>query len=187
MEFHHMVCKLRKEITEKLISDFGIKHKVRQIHIYGDKIVRDGIAPATSEETEETDTIFTEVRKNKTTELTVIEDYPRWLINQFRISIMNIFRDLMHDVTMANSIYPINDTELQERRFFQNKAIGECEFLIQELQYAADILPVKFSSLMRYAADIDKLIAVLKGWRQANKKIKDGLEKRDKNFNKGKA
>jgi hypothetical protein len=88
---------------------------------------------------------------------------------------------------MANSIYPVNDHELQERRFFQNKAIGECEFLIQEIQYAADILPIKFSSLMRYAADIDKLIAILKGWRQANKKIKDGLEKRNnKSVNKGK-
>jgi hypothetical protein len=57
MEFHYMVCKLRKEITAKPISDFGLRHKFRQIHIYGGKIIRDEIASANSEETEETDIV----------------------------------------------------------------------------------------------------------------------------------
>lgn len=182
-----MVCRLRKEITGRLVSDFGLKHKIRQIHVYGDKIVRDETTTATEDEMFETDTLFAEIRKNKTTELTVIEDFPRWLINQFRKSIMDIFRDLMHDITLANSIYPINENELQERRNYQNKAIGECEFLIQELQYAAETLPIKFSALAKYAPDIDKLIAILKGWRQANKKIKSGIEiKNNTSDNRGK-
>jgi hypothetical protein len=177
MEFYRIARDLRNKLTQKLLSDFGIKSKVRQIHIYGDRILRDDGRLNTDEDYDDTETIVVEHTKNKTKELTIIESYPKWLMDMFRMNIMNALRRLMYDITMANSIFPTADYELAERRLWQDRAICECEYLIQEIEYAGDIMPVKYSTLMEYADDLMRLIALLRGWRSANKRLMEKLNR----------
>jgi hypothetical protein len=177
MEFYRIARDLRNKLTQRLLSDFGIKSRVRQIHIFGDKIIRDNGKPDVGEDRDDTETLVVEHTKNKTKELTVIESYPRWLLDMFRVNIINALRRLMYDITMANSIFPTADYELAERRLWQDRAICECEYLIQEFEYAGDILPLKYSTLIEYADDLMRLIALLKGWRSANKRLMEKLTK----------
>ena len=150
MEFYHTARQLREDMTNLLLRDFGVRDKVRKIKTEDNK------------------------------EVTIIEEYPEWLIVSFRQNIMNILRDLMMNITAANTIYPINLDELKMRRGFQNLAIIACEKLLQEMQYCADILPVKLAKFLPYVDKIEFEIRLLKGWRKSDnaieRKIKEGTQ-----------
>jgi hypothetical protein len=75
----------------------------------------------------------------------------------------------------ANSIYPTNMAEYEERRMFQNKAIGQCYRLLQELQYVVEILPVNVNKYARFIEGIEKEIRLLRGWRKRDNKLKRGI------------
>jgi hypothetical protein len=134
-------------MTNLLLRDFGVRDKVRKM------------------------------KMPDNTEITVIEEYPEWLITAFRENIMNILRDLMMSITAANTIYPVNIEEARQRRYYQNRAIINCEQLLQEMQYCADILPVKLAGFLPYADKIETEIKLLKGWRKSGnvfeKKLKN--------------
>ncbi len=144
LEFYHTARKLREDITNMLLRDFGVRDKVQKI------------------KTEE----------NK--EVTIIEEYPEWLIITFRQNIMQILRSLMLNITAGNTIYPNNKDELNLRRRYQSGAIVNCEQLLQEFQYCADVLPVKLEKFLPYVDAIEFEIKLLKGWRKSN----NALEKK---------
>lgn len=50
-------------------------------------------------------------------------------------------------------------------------AIGNCEQLLQEMQYIISIIPVDAQKYIRYVEMIEKEIALLKGWRKSDNKI----------------
>jgi hypothetical protein len=99
------------------------------------------------------------------------EGYYDELLKEFSENIRLLLRNLMLNITAANTIYPKNDTELQIRRNYQTGAIVNCEQLLQEMLYCEDALPVKASKFMPYIEQIEFEIKLLKGWRKANKKI----------------
>ena len=147
LEFYHNARRLRKNITDLLLRDFGVRDKVRQI-------------------------------KNEDGEkFTVIEGYPDWLITHFREKVINKMHDLMENITAGNTIYPLNETELQIRRNFQTAAIYNCEQLLQIMHYAEDVLPVAVSKFLPFVDAIEFEIKLLKGWRKANSKLKDKFKK----------
>lgn len=161
MEFYHNAIELRKEMTMLLLRDFGIKDKVRSISsLYGVQ----GMKP-------EDDAKFREIVEKYEMTVKVIEEYPAWLIDKMRDSMMDILRDLILNITQANTIYPISEREFHDRRDFQNHAIGNCEQLLQEMQYILSIIPVDAQKYMRYVERIEKEIALLKGWRKGDNKI----------------
>ncbi|GHT54121.1 hypothetical protein FACS1894106_5330 [Spirochaetia bacterium] len=84
----------------------------------------------------------------------------------------------MLNITAANTIFPTNETEIQERRSHQNSAIVACEQLLQELLYCEDVIPVKASKFMPYIEMIEFEIRLLKGWRKSNTKIKELINSR---------
>jgi hypothetical protein len=147
LEFYHNARKLRRDITNLLLRDFGVRDKVRNIK------TADG-GP-----------------------LTVIEGYPDWLIEKFRDSIMNILRSLMMNITAGNTIYPVSEAEMALRRQYQTAAIVNCEQLLQEMHYCEDVLPVHVSKFLPYADAVEFEITLLKGWRKSNGKIYDKLKK----------
>jgi hypothetical protein len=100
------------------------------------------------------------------------------LLEDFSRNIRHLLRSLMMNITAANTIYPVNDLEVQTRRQYQTAAIINCEQLLQEILYCEDVLPVKVSKFVPYIERIEFEIALLKGWRKANKKIEDLIEKR---------
>jgi hypothetical protein len=100
------------------------------------------------------------------------------LIAEFSKNIRLLLRNMMWNITAANTIYPVNDTELQERRIYQDRAIIACEQLLQEMLYCEDVIPVKASKFMSYIEQIEFEIKLLKGWRKANNKIEELITER---------
>ena len=151
MEFYRNARQLREDMTNFLLRDFGVRDKVRKFK--GDD--------------------------NK--DVTIIEEYPEWLITFFRESIMSLFRDLMMNITDANTNYPTTMEELADRRKSQTKAITNCQQLLCELTHCADVLPVELSKFLPYIDKIAFEIRLLKGWKKSSnelaRKIKDGTIK----------
>lgn len=141
LEFYNNARKLRIDLTNWLLRDFGIRDRVYRIP------------------------------NDEEVEKLVTAQYPKWFIDHTRDSILKILTNLMMNITAANSIYPINLMEVDLRRGLQDKAIANCEQLLQELIYCADVMPLQVSKLEPYAEMIDKEIALLKGWRKTTNDI----------------
>jgi hypothetical protein len=107
------------------------------------------------------------------------EGYYDELLQEFSANVRMLLRNLMLNITAANTIYPKNDAELQIRRNYQTGAVVNCEQLLQEMLYCEDVLPVKASKFMPYIEQIEFEIKLLKGWRKANKKIMEQAASKD--------
>ena len=95
------------------------------------------------------------------------------LIAEFSKNLRLLLRNMMWNITAGNTIYPVNEAELRERRMYQDRAIIACEQLHQEILYCEDVIPVKVSKFMPYIEQIEFEIKLLKGWRKANSKIEE--------------
>jgi hypothetical protein len=147
MEFYHTARQLREDITNMLLRDFGVRDKIRR------------------------------ERTTENIELTIIEEYPAWLITYFRTNILTALFNLTQNITAANTIYPVNEDELRIRRQYQTDAVINCEQLLNEMQFCADVLPVKLEKFLPFVEKIDFEIALLKGWRKSNNHIHKKLIK----------
>lgn len=116
--FHHFY-KMRKDITDLLLRDFGYSTDKAEKHLekmFGGKQY--------NELNEEEKKRF-DKRKNRN------EAFEEWFILEQRKCIMDCLRNIQENVFMANSIYPNYIEELVERRIYQDKAIGQCNRLIK--------------------------------------------------------
>lgn len=95
-----------------------------------------------------------------------------------REKVIATLNNLVDHVVRANG-YPVNFHELEIRRDYQNAAIKDCEILLQDLQYAMQILPIDVNKLLSYVDKVEFEIAVLKGWRKANGKIAKRIRKQE--------
>ena len=144
LEFYNNAIRLRQEITLLLLRDFGIKDKVRSVK---------GLSGTAGMEPEDEAKL------------------PAWWIDKERTNLMEICHRMVMNITQANTIYPMHESKFYDRRNFQNHAIGNCEQLLQEMQYIISIVPVDAQKYMRYVDMIEKEIALLKGWRKSDNKI----------------
>lgn len=160
LEFYRNAILLRKEISLFLLRDFGIKDKVRKV-TYPSKDM-----------SEEDSKLFDDlVEKYGITN--EIDKYPEWIVDELRRSIMGLLRDLIMNITSANTIYPYYKSEFYERRNFHNLAIINCEQLYQELQYISTIVPVNAEKFTRYLDMIDREIFLLRGWKKSSNRLLD--------------
>ena len=90
--------------------------------------------------------------------------------------IYNLLRSLFININMANSIYPVIIEEVTERQIYQDKAIGCCEALYQELEFLVDIFPSKVKEVSVYVKDIEYEINLLRKWKKSNNKIRNRLK-----------
>lgn len=141
LEIFHHAYKLRREMTDLLMRDFGYK------------------APSF-------DKAMKEEKKTK------ILNLHKWFIEDERVYIITIIREMMKNITLANSIYPTTLSECDQRRSYQNLAIGLANDIKQELQYAIDVLPVNVEKYIYYSDELDKQITLLKEWRKSDNKIR---------------
>lgn len=161
MEFYHNALKLRKEITALLLRDFGLKKKIRTTEIL---VKMYKIEPSDKQTLK---SILTKYRMDDS----VIDEYPEWLIKDFRDTIITILRNIRMNIRMGNSIYVTTKAEFDERRNCWNKAIGSCQQLLEEMQFVIETLPVDAEKYMRYVGMIEKEINLLKGVRKSDNKI----------------
>lgn len=166
MDFYINAINIRKELTLLMIRDFGIKQTLRDItKVKGRKEMTE----------EDIETLNKLVEKYHY--INVIANYPEWMINKMRENIFKLTSDLIENIVQANSIYPAYEPEYYDRRIFQDHAIGNCEHLLQEMQYIISIIPVDINKYQRYVQMIEREIALLKGWRKNNNKILRNLRK----------
>lgn len=170
MEFFHNALELRKELTNLLMRDFGIKNIKRDITYVGK------IENFTQDELDIIIPIFEKYKIGKD----FLDVYPLWLRDKTRTYIMDVLRNLISNITQANTIYPNCESEFYDRRNFQNHAIANCEELYQEMQYIISVLPTNVNKYMRYVDMIEKEIALLKGWRKSDNKILKRIQSKDK-------
>ena len=96
-------------------------------------------------------------------------------MKDFSSNIRTLLRDLIWNITAANTIYATTKEELRIRRNYQNAAIINCQQLLQELQFCEDALPIKASKLLPFVETIGFEITLLKGWRKSDNKIAEKL------------
>ena len=166
LEFFHNAIKLRKEMTSLLLRDFGVKARNKDTQV---------LPKLYKMEKEDGEAFLKLCEQYKITSM--LETYPEWLIREFRESILQNLRELIKNITCANSIYPVCRAELTERRIYQDRAIGNCETLLQEMAYAMSVLPNDANKYMGYVDIIQREIALLKGWRKSDNKLKTKLKK----------
>lgn len=157
--FHHLY-KLRKEITDLLLRNFGYdseKSIKRLLKKFGKETI---------EELSDDQKVTYEKLKIKT------ESFDKWFIESERDVIVNCLRQITKEVYLANSIYPTEEfkNELEERQLHQSLAIGYCYDLVQELQYAIETLPVDINKYTYFGNEIQTQINLIKGWKKSDRK-----------------
>ena len=161
-EVFHQLNKLRKDITDLLLRDFGfdiVKAEKRLSKRFGGK--------SFDELDEKQQAYYLRLKKRW-------EAFDEWFIEDERKVITNCLRAITREVYMANSIYPTVREELVDRRLHQDRAIGLCYTLVQELQYAIETLPVDVDQYLRFGEAIQTEINLIKGWRKSDNKFKRG-------------
>lgn len=167
--FHHLY-KTRKEITDLLLRDFGYdleRAEKRVAKMFGNKPY---------EELSPEEKVRYDKLKAKN------EAFDTWFIEDERKCVVDCLREITKEVFMANSIYPTVMEELVERRLCQDRAVGQCYRLTQELQYAIETLPVDVNKYLRFADMIQTEINLIKGWRKSDNKFKRAISDSASNF-----
>ena len=162
-EVFHQLNKLRKDITDLLLRDFGfdiVKAEKRLSKRFGGK--------SFDELGEKQQAYYLRLKKRW-------EAFDEWFIEDERKVITNCLRAITREVYMANSIYPTVREELVDRRLHQDRAIGLCYTLVQELQYAIETLPVDVDQYLRFGEAIQTEINLIKGWRKSDNKFKGAI------------
>lgn len=157
--FHHLT-KMRKDITDLLLRDFGYSNEKFQKKMekwYGGK---------------PPDQLTDAQKQNIERQKRRAEAFDEWFISQERNTIISCLHGINEHVYTANSIYPTCIEELKERRIHQDLAIGQCYRLVQELQYSIETLPVDVNVYLRFSEQIQKEIDLIKGWRKSDNKFK---------------
>lgn len=167
--FHHLT-KMRKEVTDLLLRDFGYdlgRANKRISNMFGNRSYEE----LTPDE---------KVRYEKLSEKN--KAFDEWFVKDQRQTVVDCLRTITSEVYTANSIYPTYMEELVERRLHQDRAIGQCYRLTQELQYAIETLPVDVNKYLRFATMIQTEINLLKGWRKSDNKFKRAFSDSASNF-----
>ena len=167
--FHHLT-KMRKEVTDLLLRDFGYdldRANKRISNMFGNRSYEE----LTPDE---------KVRYEKLSEKN--KAFDEWFVKDQRQTVVDCLRTITAEVYTANSIYPTYMEELVERRLHQDRAIGQCYRLTQELQYAIETLPVDVNKYLRFATMIQTEINLLKGWRKSDNKFKRAFSDSASNF-----
>lgn len=164
--FHHL-AKLRKDITDLLLRDFGYSREKF------DNSLERRFGSKSREELSDLDKLQYDRQKARQ------QAFHEWFIEDERKVVTECLRSIGEHVYTANSIYPAYQEELVERRLHQDIAIGQCYRLVQELQYAIETLPVDVNTYLRFGQDIQKEIDLIKGWRKADNKFKNLIKQGD--------
>ena len=158
----HNLHKIRRDITELAINDFGYDKDKAENKI--DKF-EEMISKTT--DAEKRKEVVERMRKKN-------ESYYADFVEEETKITRDILRKVVFEYELGNSIFPSGESKLMEycdRRRHLNKAIGYLFCLKQELQYIAETLP---GNKNRYEAVIESIkneVSLIKGVRRAANKF----------------
>ena len=159
-EAQHHFYRLRAEVTNLMLLDFGFSEEKYRKHIE-----RYQETHAQAENVEE---VVARYRKK-------CDGFKKWFIDRECDAVLEILRRIGCEFTLGNSIYPSETPakvmEFCERRKHIDEAIAQCYVLKQELQYIISSLPVNINKYERLSVEIDRQIALYKGVRQSDNRL----------------
>lgn len=170
MEFYKNAIRMRVDLTNWLLRDFGIKRNPRSVN----QVIKN-IDKADQKTIDE---IFAKYGKSPKHEFE--SEYPDWFVESERKVIINLLQELVENITTANSIYPSKEflhEECAERRKYQNQAICNCYTLYQELQYITACFGTDLNKFIPFLDSIEREVNLLKGWRQSDNSRRKKIEK----------
>lgn len=94
--------------------------------------------------------------------------------NETRV-VDNICRKIVQLIDHANTMVPQTIMEFDQKRLWQDEAIGLCNNLKQELNHIADTIPCNKNFLAIQTDSIDKEINLLRGWRKSFNKNREEI------------
>ena len=159
-EAQHHFYRLRADITNLMLLDFGFSEEKYHKHIERYQ--------ETHAQAENVNDVVARYQKK-------CDSFKKWFIDRECDAVLEILRRIGCEFTLGNSIYPSETPakviEFCERRKHIDGAIAQCYVLKQELQYIISSLPVDINRYERIAVDIDKQIALYKGVRQSDNRL----------------
>lgn len=166
---HHWYA-TRKEITALMLYDFGYnahQQERKLLHRLGINDVEklEGDALKSYERFKARDNAFT-----------------AWFLTDARNVIIGCMHNVTEEIFVANSIYPTCEEEYVERRLHQDRAVGQCYRLIQELQYIIETLSVDINKYTRPADMVQTEIDLIKAWRKSDNKFRRAISDTASNF-----
>lgn len=167
-EVFRNIYRLRKAVNNELLFDFGYRRDKAEAKTM--KMM--GKLPTTKyEDLDDSEKAHFDQLKIR------FEAFESWFIQEMKIAILNDLREITSELFMANSIYPTVREELIERRIHQDRALGCCAALQQNLYVVIMELPVDHNKYTRLAKDIDFQIQLIKRWRQSDGRFRQMIQK----------
>ena len=162
LEALHRAYALRRKITAELMATFGYSQKKLEAHVQ--KIT------AHVQDAEEREKMCQAIRE-------VQDDFASWFVKRERDRVADFCQGITEHLRAANTIWPTNMSEFDERRIELDRAVICCAKLQDELQYIAETLPADKNKYMNIVLEVEEEIGVLKALRKADNRFRKKLEK----------
>lgn len=156
-EVLHLLYKVREEFLDRAAFDFGFnltRAKKKLLRYFG---------------VDSEDELRSEQMASYRRRYEKLIWFSKTFIEREREIVLTLFAKLSEEVFLANSIYPIYDYELNERRLHQDRAIGYCFTILQEWFFILKSLEVDRNIYTNLALLMNELVFELKEWRRKNK------------------
>lgn len=160
LEALHKAYEIRRRITAELILTFGYSQRKLEAHVQRmTSFVQDA---------DEREELCKVIRK-------VQEDFASWFIMRERDRVADFCQGITEHLRAANTIYPQNLAEFQERRLELDRALICCNKLQDELQYLAETLPADKNKFMNIVLEVQSEYETIKRFRQSDNRFLKSL------------
>ena len=156
LEALHRGYAIRKRITAELKATFGYSQKRLEAYIKG--------MTRHVENEEEREAMAQKIRE-------VEGNFNSWFIMRERDRVADFAQGITEHLRTANTIYPQNQSEYEERRLEMDRAMMCCNKLQDELQYIAETLPADKNKFMNIVLDVQAEFAMIKALRQSDNRF----------------
>ena len=106
----------------------------------------------------------------------VEDNFDSWFIRRERDRVADFCQGITEHLRAANTIWPTNMSEFEERRLEMDRALICCNKLQDELQYIAETLPADKNKYMNIVLEVQALFDMIKKLRQSDNRFLKKLQ-----------
>lgn len=152
----HDGYKIRQKLMSELGRDFGYKERdvIRRVEKFAEK----NIPESNREEW---------IARKLEQEL----EFHKWFIKREQEKVLEYASGIVNHLIEANTIYPVNRTEWEERRLDLDRALQCCQCLMQELQFIAETIPVNRDKYTNIVDEITSEFEKIKELRKSDNRL----------------
>ncbi len=104
------------------------------------------------------------------------DDFSCWFIRRERDRVADFCQGITEHLRAANTIWPTNMSEYEERRLEMDRAMICCNKLQDELQYIAETLPADKNKYMNIVLEVQAEFDMIKKLRQSDNRFLKKLQ-----------